>query len=355
MLKSIQNDLDRLLMKIRLKDIAKLTGYSITTISRALAGYSDVNAQTRAYILETAQQLGYQPNGIAQQLRRQITNTIGLVIPANAHDFSGDFFSQLLHGISAEAAEQHFDVLVSSALTEADETSVYQRLVGGHRVDGMILARTRHNDPRIAYLRAQDHPFVVAGRAAPDEPSDFPHIDVDSQAAIRALVAHLSALGHRHIGLILPPPEIAFTAYRLLGYQEGLVAAGLPVEPAYLRYGDLTRGSGFKATHQLLDAQPQLTAIIACNDLMALGAMSAAQERGLRVGSDLSVVGFDDIPAAEYSHPPLTTIRQPTYQTGRHLTAMLISLIRGEQPVQTQVVLEGELIVRRSSGVAPNI
>jgi DNA-binding LacI/PurR family transcriptional regulator len=122
-----------------------------------------------------------------------------------------------------------------------------------------------------------------------------------------------------------------------------------------LRYGDLTRGSGFKATHQLLDAQPQLTAIIACNDLMALGAMSAAQERGLRVGSDLSVVGFDDIPAAEYSHPPLTTIRQPTYQTGRHLTAMLISLIRGEQPVQTQVVLEGELIVRRPSGVAPNI
>lgn len=342
-------------MKIRLKDIAKLTGYSITTISRALAGYSDVNAQTRAYILETAQALGYQPNGVAQQLRRQITNTLGLVIPANAHDFSGDFFSQLLHGISAEAAAQHFDVLISSARSDEEEMGVYRRLVGGHRVDGMILARTRRNDPRIAYLQAQKHPFAVAGRAAPDESSDFPYIDADSQAGIRTLVAHLTALGHRHIGLIAPPPEVAFTDYRLMGYREGLAAAGLPFEPRYIVHSDLTRGGGFQATHQLLDSHPHLTAIVACNDLMALGAMSAAQKRGLVVGRDLSIVGFDDIPAAEYSHPPLTTIHQPTYETGRRLTAMLISLIRGEQPAQTQIILEGELIVRASSGVAPNL
>ncbi len=341
-------------MQVRLKDIAKLTGYSITTISRALAGYSDVNAQTRAYILEVAQQLGYQPNGVAQQLRRQITNTLGLVIPANAHDFSGDFFSQLLRGISAEAAEQHFDVLISSARSEEEELGIYRRLVGGHRVDGMILARTRCRDPRIAYLHAQKHPFVVAGRAAPDEPSDFPYIDADSQAGIRLLVAHLSDLGHRHIGLILPPPEIAFTEYRLLGYQEGLRAAGLPFQPSYVTHSDLTRGGGFHATQQLLEAHPHLTALIAANDLMALGAMSAAQERGLRVGRDISIVGFDDIPAAEYSYPPLTTIHQPTYETGRRLTAMLISLIRGEQPAQSQIILECALIVRRSSGRAPN-
>ncbi|MFQ3536872.1 MAG: LacI family DNA-binding transcriptional regulator [Aggregatilineales bacterium] len=341
-------------MRVRLKDIAKLTGYSLTTVSRALAGYSDVNAQTRAYILETAQALGYQPNGVAQQLRRQITNTLGLVIPANAHDFSGDFFSQLLHGIGAEAAEHHFDVLISSARSVEEEMCIYRRLVGGRRVDGMILARTRRHDPRIAYLCAQKYPFAVAGRAALDEPSDFPYIDTDSQAGIRRLVAHLSALRHRHIGLILPPAEIAFTGYRLLGYQEGLAAAGLPFQPSYIVYSDLTRGGGFHAAHQLLDAHPHLTALIACNDLMALGAMSAAQGRGLRVGRDLSIVGFDDIPAAEYSHPPLTTIRQPTYETGRRLTAMLVSLIRGEQPAQTQIVIQGELIVRGSSGAAPD-
>lgn len=337
-------------MQVRLKDIAKLTGYSITTISRALAGYADVNAETRALILQTAHQLGYQPNGIAQQLRQQIANAIGFIIPSDAHDLNGDFFSQLLHGISAEAAEQHFDILICSALPGEEEMRAYQRLVGGNRVDGVILARTRRDDPRIAYLRAKQHPFVVSGRAAPNEPSDFPYIDVDSQAAIRMLVEHLQSLGHRHIGLILPPPDVAYTGYRLVGYQEGLAAAGLPFHSDYLQYGDLARSGGFHATQHLLSAQPQLTALIACNDLMALGAISAALGRGLRVGADLSIVGFDDLPAAEYSHPPLTTVRQPIYEIGRRLAAMLIGLIRGDQSAHTQVILQGELIVRASSG-----
>jgi DNA-binding LacI/PurR family transcriptional regulator len=226
----------------------------------------------------------------------------------------------------------------------------YNRLVGGHRVDGMILARTRHPDSRITYLKEKQHPFVVNGRAAPGETSDFPYIDVDSQTGIRLLVEHFVQLNHRHIGLILPPQDLAYARYRFNGYREGLEHAKLPYCQEYVRYGDLTRLGGYVGAQTLLDQNPEITAIVACNDLMALGAMSAIQARRLKAGEDIAVAGFDDIPAAEYAHPPLTTIRQPIYEIGQRLVRMLVDLIK-EQPLQeTQVVLPPVLIPRASSG-----
>jgi len=341
----------RFKMQIKLKDLAKTTGYSITTVSRALAGYSDVNEQTRQYIVETALQLGYVPNQAARQLRSQSTNTLGLIIPAHERSFSNDdFFGQLMQGIGDTVALYHYDVLISAQHPGEEEMAAYQRLVGGYRVDGMILARTRQNDSRIAYLKGHQHPFVVSGRAAPDEVSDFPYIDVDSQAGIRMLVEHFIGLNHQHIGLILPPPEMAYTGFRLEGYREALRKASLPYRPEYVVHGDLTREGGYAGAQALLDTPPDLTAIVACNDLMALGAMSAVQTRGLQIGDDIGVAGFDDIPAAEYAHPPLTTIHQPIYEIGQRLARMLIDLIKGQPPAETQVVLPPTLVIRASSG-----
>ncbi len=338
-------------MQVKLKDLAKTTGYSVTTVSRALAGYSDVNEQTRRYIVETALQLGYVPNQAARQLRSQLTNTLGLIIPANERSFSNDdFFSQLMQGIGDTVSLYHYDVLISAQHPGEAEMAAYQRLVGGYRVDGMILARTRQNDPRIAYLKDRQHPFVVSGRAAPDEVSDFPYIDVDSQTGVRMLVEHFIDLNHRHIGLILPPPDMAYTGFRFEGYREALCKAGLPYRPEYVFHGDLTRVGGYAGAQALLDQHPELTAIVACNDLMALGAMSAIQARGLHVGDDIGIAGFDDIPAADYAHPPLTTIHQPIYEIGQRLVRMLIDLIKGQSPDETQVVLSPILVIRASSG-----
>lgn len=337
-------------MQITLKDIARQSGYSVTTVSRALAGYTDVNEDTRRHIMDIAEKLGYQPNLLARQLRNQATQTLGLIIPSADNSISNEFFSQLLLGIGDAASHAGYDLLVSAHMPGAPEMAAYRRIVGGNRVDGMILARTRQNDERIAYLQRLKHPFAVNGRGAPGEQNDFPFIDVDSQAGIASVVRHLVELGHERIALILPPPDMAFTEYRHIGYRQGLSAAGLTYRSEYVAYGDLQRSGGSQQTNLLLDAYPEITAIVACNDLMALGAMQAAQARGLQVGVDISITGFDDIPAAEYAHPPLTTIRQPIYEIGTQLANLVISLIAGEAQEQTQILIPSTLINRASTG-----
>ena len=338
-------------MQVTLKDIARESGYSITTVSRALAGYSDVNENTRRHIAEVADKLGYQPNLLARQLRNQRTQTLGLIIPSADHSVSNEFFSQLLLGIGDAASRAGYDLLISAQMPGEPEMSAYRRIVGGSRVDGTILARTRQQDERIAYLQKMKHPFAVNGRAAPGEVSDFPYIDVDSQAGICSIVEHLVELGHEHIGLLLPPTEMAFTAYRHQGYREGLSGAGLPYRADYVRHGDLLRAGGYQNTCRLLDEYPEITAIAASNDLMALGAMIATQERGLRVGEDISIAGFDDIPAAEYAHPPLTTVHQPIHEIGQRLVNLLNQQILGEPQQETQILLQGELVIRASTGL----
>jgi LacI family transcriptional regulator len=340
-------------MQVKLKDIAHKTGYSITTVSRALAGYDDVNHETRQQIIAVANSLGYQPNQLARQLRSQRSYTIGMIIPVDDHSFSDDFFTQLILGIGNAASHERYDLLISSQpASSQEEMEAYRRIVGGHRVDGIIVARTRCNDTRIVYLQQRRHPFVVSGRNAPGERSDFPYIDVDSEAGIYLATQHFTELGHRHIGLILPPRDIAFTEYRHTGYRDALVQAGIAYRPEYVLYGNLLRSGGYHGARDLLDHHPELTAIVACNDLMALGAMSAIQGRGLRVGQDIAVSGFDDIPAAEYAHPSLTTIRQPIYEIGLQLTQMLVALIAGQSLLESQLILKPTLVSRESSGLA---
>lgn len=335
---------------VGIKELAQKTGFSITTVSRALAEYSDVSAETRAFIRQTAREIGYQPNEVARQLRRQRSNTLGLIIPTYDHSFSEGFFSQLLHGIGDAAGDARYDVLISARSPGDDELEAYKRIVGGNRVDGIILARTRQHDPRIAYLKQVGHPFVVSGRTAPDEIPDFPYIDVDSQAGIYAATQHLIAHGHRQIGLILPPPDVAYTDYRRRGYADALSDAGIAYQNEWVFSGDLRRSGGYQGMYHLLDHHPTLTAVVCSNDLMALGAMQAAQVLGRIVGRDIAVVGFDDLFDAEYAHPPLTTVRQPIYEIGRRLVDLLIGIIQGHPPQETQILLPTELIVRESCG-----
>lgn len=335
---------------VKLKDLAAKTGYSVTTISRALGGFSDVNEQTRQHIVETARQLGYQPHEPARQLRNQRTQTIGLIIPANDQSFSNDFFNLLLRGIGDAAASAGYDLLISAQAPGDHEMEAYRRFVGGGRVDGMVVARTRQADERIEYLKHMQHPFAVSGRSAPTEESRFPYIDADSQAGIRAATTHLLELGHRDIALLLPPPELAYTEYRRRGYAEALANAGLPYHADYVLHGDLLRSGGYALTNNLLDQFPQITGIVCANDLMALGAINAAQKRGLVVGDDLSITGFDDIPPAEYAHPALTTVHQPVYEIGQRLLHMLVQLITRQTPLETQILLPARLVVRESTG-----
>lgn len=335
-------------MAVTLKDIARRLGVSVTTVSRALGGYDDVAEETRQRILQATQEMGYRPHTIAQSLQRKRTNTVGFIIPTAAPRVSDPFFTEILTGIGDEAAEHEFDLLVFTGAPGAQEQEAYERMVGSRRVDGLLVVRTRCRDERITYLVQNGFPFVAFGRS--DLDLDFPYVDVDGTKGLDEATQHLIDLGHRRIAYISAPLDLMFASHRLAGYKRALERNGLPVQEKWIAVGRLTQEDGYREGSKLLDLEPAPTAIIAANDLMALGVISAAQERGLTVGRDLAVVGFDDTSLAEHSHPPLTTIHQPIYDIGKMICRMLIQLIRNENPVQRQVILEPTLVIRESSG-----
>lgn len=342
-------------MAVTLKDIAQKAGVSITTVSRGLAGYDDVAVETRQHIRQIAEELGYRPNLLARRLQKQRTDTIGFILPTFGPRFSDPFFSEFLAGIGNEAAAHEYDLLVSTHAPDSPgEQQAYQRAAQGGWVDGLIVVRTREEDARIQLLHKHGFPFIAFGRCLCD--LDFPYVDEDSVAGMRLLVQHFVDLGHRRIGFIAPPDNLMFGRLRREGFLETMAANGLEVAPEWLVTGDLTQRGGAEAAGQLLAAGLGITAVIAGNDLMAIGAINRIQQHGLRVGQDIALGGFDDIPLAAYTSPPLTTIHQPIYDIGRQVCAMLIALVNGLAPNPGHILLEPTLVIRESSGppIAPS-
>jgi len=336
-------------MTVTIKDIAREVGVSITTVSRALTGYSDVAEGTRQRILETAREMGYSPNITAQRLQKRRTDTLGFITPTFGPRFSDPFFSEFMAGIGNEAASKNYDLLVSTHAPDSEEEQkVYRRAVRGGWVDGLIVVRTRENDARIQLLCEHNFPFVAFGRTRDD--LDFPYVDEDSEAGMRLLVQHFIDLGHRRIGLISPPAGLNFGLYRLQSYYDTMRENDLDVRAEWVVTGDMTRHSGINMVESLLELDPAPTAIIGGNDLMAIGAIKRLQQSGLQVGKDIAVGGFDDIPLAAFVNPPLTTIHQPIYDIGKQTTAMLIDIINNRRLDNANVLLAPTLVVRESSG-----
>jgi LacI family transcriptional regulator len=331
---------------VTLKTIAAQTGYSITTVSRALAGYDDVAENTRQTILAAADALGYYPNLTARQLQKQRMDTVGIILPTHGPRFADPYFSEIIAGIGDGLADEGFDLLLSTRAPGPDELAAYRRMVEGRRVDGLIVVRTRRRDERIAYLAGTSLPFVVFGRA--DLEVEFPYIDENGEAGLYELTRYLIGLGHRRIGYISAPLDLMFANFRLTGYMRALQEAGLPADDSLVEVSDLTKRGGAEAARHLLDRSPRPTAIIAANDLMALGAIGTAQKMGLAIGGELSIAGFDDIPPADIFS--LTTLHQPIYDIGRQLSAMLCAFIMHNPVEQQQILLEPELVIRASTG-----
>lgn len=338
-------------MTATLKDIAREVGVSVTTVSRALAGYNDVAARTRLEVKRVALEMGYEPNITARNLQRQRTDTIALILPsANELRFSDPFFSELLSGIVEQMAWHGFNLNVSTT-TPDNENDTYLKAIRSRRVDGFIIVRTRRQDDRIKLLREHHVPFVAFGRVEQD--NDFHLVDEDGYHGIRQIMDHLVALGHNHMACIAEPTNLTKSYHRVQGFFDGLSAHNLPHDPNFIIETNFRQRSGRQSAHLLFDMPNPPTAIVAVNDLLALGAISAAQERGLTVGKDVSVTGFDDILLSEYANPPLTTVHQPAQQLGRMVVEMLTKVIKGEQIEEKQIVIKPSLIIRQSTGPAP--
>jgi LacI family transcriptional regulator len=336
-------------MSITIRDIAKRLNLSIGAVSRAMDGYPDISEKTRQRVIQTAREMGYVPNRAARQLRRKKADAIGYVLPSNTPRFADPFYTEFVAGLGDETARHPFDLIISIAPPgEEGEKRLYQNWAQGHKVDGFILTHLRQQDWRIEYLTEQSIPFSVL-ESVPDV-RPFPRVDVDRQAGIVELVAHLSGRGFQRIACIGGPSELLIQISQFNGYCKGLEAVGIPFDANLVTTGDLTSTGGYQATKHLRSIPDPPDAIICINDETAFGVLHAAREADVQVGRDLAVAGFDGVQLSKYTEPPLTTLDIPVYDIACHLVKMLHYELTGQPNPERTVVLQPTLLIRESTG-----
>jgi LacI family transcriptional regulator len=335
-------------MPVTIRDLAKKLELSITQVSRALGGYSDVSESTREKVIQAAREMGYEPSYAARQLRRKRADAIGFILPTSSPRFSDPFYANFLTGLCDEAAQHHVDLVVSSCPPDSDlEKTMYQRWFQSMRVDGLVINRVRTHDWRVDYLAENNMPFVTLG--LPDTRLEFPALRVNERHGFERLVLHLKDKGHSRIAFIGGPTELIIQRERFGGYLSGLNTAGLIYDDQLVLQADLTEDNGYLAAQTLLTDPNPPTAILGCNDQIAIGALRAAKEAGYKVGAEFAIAGYDGIREGAYTDPPLTTLYQPTYEIARRLVNMLMMVINHQPLEPTHPMLEPELILRAST------
>jgi DNA-binding LacI/PurR family transcriptional regulator len=333
-----------------IKDVAREAGVSIATVSYVLNNKNTfVSQETRQIVLEAVARVGYAPNITARNLKASQTKLIGYAWHEVPYDLVNSVLDRFTYYLAqaAEAAGYH---LLTFTHPPHNPLPVYEELIRTQRVDAFVLADTFINDTRIPFLLENDFPFVSFGRSNPEW--EFPWLDTDGQGGVRIAVEYLIGLGHRRIAMAAWPEDSISGSSRLAGYLEAMQAAQLPVPSDYILRGVHSEQAGHEALAYWMELprQEQPTAIIAITDLVAIGVMNEAEARGLVVGRDLSVIGFDDTPLTQYLHPSLTTIRQDIPETGRALLAMLAKVLNKQVIRDKHPLIPTQLMIRKSCG-----
>jgi DNA-binding LacI/PurR family transcriptional regulator len=326
---------------ISIKDIARTANVSHSTVSRALRNSPLVNAETGALIRRIALEKGYTVSAVARSLVTRRTNTIGVVVTSIADPFVGEVVGgieefALAHGYSLLLATCHAD-----PAREVRAVESFQE----RRVDGVLVTSSRVGALYMPMLARMKVPIVLINNQHPGE-FGFT-VTIDNLNGARAATRHLVDRGHRHIAYIGDEFGFQSDTERFAGYRQILEDAGIGFEPGLVARGDSGPETGVRAMSQLLAAPKPPTAVFCYNDMIAIGAMRAAREKGLAIPVDLSVVGFDDLFVSSYIDPPLTTVRQPKHQMGRDAAQILLELLAGAKPESR--ITQGELIVRQST------
>jgi LacI family transcriptional regulator len=332
-----------------LRDVGALAGVDVSTVSRILRGdaalsFSD---ETRARVIAAARELGYQPNMQARGLRLQRQHLIGLVVP----DLDNLGFTEIMHGVQDVAAAEDYLLLILEATGAAEAENLYQRLVGGRRVDGLLAAFESTDIPLAAHWVARDQaPIVLLQRGAPGVPAV---VVMDEERNARVMVEHLAELGHRRIGHVAGAANTDTGLRRRHGFVQALAGFALPIEERWIVDGRFTYEGGHAATRAIFEDGEPPTALAVANLLSALGTLAALDGLGLRVPEDVSVVAIDDHPFAAQTRPPLTTIRTPQRSMGRAAARMLLDVIDGKPASRIVISEPPKAVVRASSGPPP--
>jgi DNA-binding LacI/PurR family transcriptional regulator len=333
--------------EVTLKDIAKTVGKSVAAVSKALHDHEDISSETREIIRQVAHDMGYVPNITAQRLQKKRTDTIGLIVPTFSARQSDPFFTELLAGAADQAARQGFDLLVLTRTPGLEEETAYQRLVNQRRVDGVIVAQPRQEDWRINFLIGRQIPFVVVSHLGLNKA--VPSVSINTLIGISQAVEHLISQGRRKLVLIPPPSNLCFADVCRQAFEAAVAEQSQATGQIAEEVATFAQEAGYRAGHILLAASKPPDGIIACHDLVAMGVMAAIHDQGFEIGSDIAVIGFGDILLSEWSHPPLTSIHQPTYSMGQRAARILIDLVIDQSSAECQVTMDPWLVVRQSS------
>ncbi|MDJ0755831.1 MAG: LacI family DNA-binding transcriptional regulator [Ardenticatenaceae bacterium] len=331
-------------MSITIEDISKHLNISVSTVSKALNGYTDVSSKTKERVAMAARELGYQPSAAARNLRRQRTDKIGFVFN-NSLMYIGDYFAEIIVGATSEAESQGNNIVLYT--NEGDSPASLQKLVRTREVDGFVLVWNHVPAPIIDMLLAESVPFVILGRRVSHPAASF--IAPDNYQGALQLMQHLYNLGHRRIGFTTRPSMAYTNEDRFNAYKDFLTQVDIPVDPDLIIETKIEPRSGYQAANRLLDLPDPPTAIFAFHDYVAIDAHQAILDRGLRIPHDVALAGFDGLRTSLITSPPITTVRQPLVEIGRASISALLTLMRQGNHAPIQQTLPVKLQVRQST------
>lgn len=322
-----------------IREVSKVAGVSIATVSRALSHPEKVSKESLSKVHAAIEKVQYRPNMMARNFRSARAYSIVVLVPHIANPF----YATVIRGIEDVAQEKGYSVLLGDTRNSVKREADYLNLVETKQADGVIQFR-----PHIPGSPAPaDHIPMVNATGCEETP--YPSVRIDNAAASKAVVDYLISLGHRRIGVISGLADNRHTIDRMKGYRQSIKEAGIAFDEKLVAEGDFTMWSGLNASNHFIQMKERPTAIFSLNDEMAIGAIQGLKKAGINIPGELSITGFDDIEFSKYSDPPLTTIAQPAEELGKTAMNVLLKLMEGKDLPQTEYILPFEFVIRKST------
>jgi LacI family transcriptional regulator len=335
---------------VTIRDVARVAKVHPGTVSRALNAETRglVNQETAQRVLRAAEELGYRPNPIARGLKTNRSYTIGVLIP----DITNPLFPPILRGIEDRLDEAGYTPLIVNTDNDTSRERSHFEAMRARQVDGFISATARLDRELLADVAAAGTPLVLVNRSLED--GSVPAVTVNDREGVRLAVEHVAGLGHRRIAHVSGPQNTSTGHRRYLGFLEAMAGAGLEVSDDHVRVSNwFTEAEGARLCGELLDAANDITAIVAANDLLAIGCYDTLEERGLRCPDDISIVGFNDMPFVDRLRPALSTVRVPQREIGTVAADLMLERLADDSGAAREILLEPTLVVRASTSAPP--
>jgi LacI family transcriptional regulator len=331
---------------VTISEVAARAGVSTATVSRVIAGTAPVSDGLRDQVFRAARELDYRPNRVARNLRVRATRTIGVVIP----DILNPFFTSVVRGIEDVLQSEDYTLLLGNSDGQGDREHLYLDTLRAEGVAGILFVPSNGQKDAYRSLGRAGIPLVAIDRSPLGLDVDL--VTVTNEEGAHSAVAHLLAVGWKRIALIAGPGHLNVAQERQAGYERALREAGIALDPKLVRQADFREQGGYDAMRSLLALPDRPTAVFVANNLMAMGALHAIGDAGLKIPADIGIVSFDDVPWGPWLQPPLTVVDQPTYDLGASAARILINRLRDPDRPFRKVVLQTRLLVRASCGAA---